>query len=1324
MGEIDELMAALAEFNETLAFQGSIAGADSAWRGYELQTLYICSRIVGDASGDATYFPESAEDLLILGGNDGQKRIELVQVKAQDRPLTLSDIAPKQRNTSYGKDDALLGHTKFFLDRGFDMDVRVVVFGELGEELAGFSSGESRSEATVLEKIRSMYGGGIARFAREHMSFEALDEAGIRDLLLRYVGSRPEVSACPQVLLHHLTTRVRDCSRLRQYLSMQGINEDIVALGTSLAGLTGLSRQYGNTVLPLSQMLTNDASVDITDEYRAGINARPEHIVANLDVKRPRWMSELDVALEGEKVVVVRGASGQGKSTLCYRYLYDRVEVGDCHVITGIDSVETARDVCSFIVALCNARHDSVQYAYLDGARDDGWAWLAEQVYARADANIRLLVSIREEDYGRSDLSPKRFRWREVALTLEEEEAREIYDAYDSPRYPSFEESWASFGESGPLMEYTYSLGTGSTLRGMLSEQVGRLIREKDDDWIYALYLASLAGAEGSVCSIPSLGRTSGCRSMAGFVRAVDREHLLRRDGAGFVGPLHPYRSSIIADLLRDYCFRSMDEVAAGLVECAETGCGTMLVNLHARHGWRPSNVGRLTESVDGSWGKFSELLKFALWSDARDTYEECADLRRDLSGYNVSSWLLFALGGGITKAFDARGSDTLLSLATDEHWHEVLESLIERAGSYRIEYASTRAVLAAVDLSRYSVPSNSRDLTSAGFCLVQFVTCGIVDNSVSAAAQRLSDAFSPVGLPLSSALDFALGVQLCGSSLSQDAYVCLERAIDKADSVLWRDTSGSSIDLLQAPQGGKDNLNDELMAAILDYRRLYPCKESYCGSQIGVDVFVPSERMPPVQKHIPAKNLPIRWLNVADLMFYAMCEYDDSLDDWATTIQVVENSISLLERVVVGLTRWLDKGFEKGLLAQPHRTLSADILKLAKREDKSWTLVDVPKSDRDPHGFKRLSSPVDRRATRVADEEPVGLGGRRTNPLHGVSKLLNTAEPFGQRCCDLILSLRKGDSHGAEHAARSAVFLLKTIVETLDDCGSELPCLLERHVIGERIEQEILILCGVLSRLAELGIKPRHSVAYESKLRARCLKKAPSMVAERASRLPGMDSEVEGDGELTLAIDLGSPEISSIESAIARVVRGFCKEFDDTNHLTEFFLFPHYCSRVTIDLLNGGAYFASVGLTGHQLVSIASDGDCDRVLYVPVDASDRSERYRMSPELGAIRWAMGIRQLMLYAASVNRSLTCKGGDTSNLDAETYAIWAEGLVSSLVDVFGKLSESCQQIPSKPQSLSSAIESLAASVRLVPSSSDVSAHVLSIDVVLSELMSLV
>lgn len=77
-------------------FHKSDIGAQSAWKGFSSQTLYIASRLISDESGHE-YYPEDVEDLVVKKNG---AVVEAVQVKNISTDLTLSSLAATKTSRS------------------------------------------------------------------------------------------------------------------------------------------------------------------------------------------------------------------------------------------------------------------------------------------------------------------------------------------------------------------------------------------------------------------------------------------------------------------------------------------------------------------------------------------------------------------------------------------------------------------------------------------------------------------------------------------------------------------------------------------------------------------------------------------------------------------------------------------------------------------------------------------------------------------------------------------------------------------------------------------------------------------------------------------------------------------------------------------------------------------------------------------------------------------------------------------------------------------------------------------------------------------------
>ena len=356
----------------------------------------------------------------------------------------------------------------------------------------------------------------------------------------------------------------------------------------------------------------------------------------------------IERAFHQSNVVLVRGASGQGKSTACYRYLYGKGLFWAFEVSGSIDEKD-ALDIAACLRGLSKEKEGPV-HAYIDGAVGRGWPLLAREI-RKSVPNVCLLVSIREEDLNASLSGEWEIGCASVRVGLTEQDARELFEFFvpDVP-FPSFDESWRSFGGNGPLMEYVFSLTQGSSLRSMLRGQVQSVASEASDNQMLCLYLASVLGAEGVSSSVRSLKEATRCDGLARFLSRINEEHLVRLSGAGQLAPLHPFRSMIIAELLEDIiAMPSEPELFRLLLRCGEGPVGRVLASRFGQPGRALEDVDAVAASVD-SWQSASEVLKYALWADSRAVFEESRALRDRCEACSITASLAFMLGGGLVE--------------------------------------------------------------------------------------------------------------------------------------------------------------------------------------------------------------------------------------------------------------------------------------------------------------------------------------------------------------------------------------------------------------------------------------------------------------------------------------------------------------------------------------------------------------------------------------------------------------------------------------------------------------------------------------------------
>lgn len=273
----------------------------------------------------------------------------------------------------------------------------------------------------------------------------------------------------------------------------------------------------------------SDSLEILNKEYLESVNALPQHIRFNLDVERSFWLNEIENAFDNHKIIIIRGAAGQGKSSLAYRFLLNSYSESDVICVERIVSEEQAVDILSALSGIAKNRTTSV-IAYLDVAPyDTHWLWLCEKLYTHG-TDIRLLITIREEDFRRTVIDYSKVSCAEIELVFGREEASELFQIYTDHDFLSFDDAWRSFGETGPLMEFTYMLNQSETLRKRLSSQIKRITQNESDSeaWLQALSIISYAGKGNIRIDITKLFSTINCSNKRKMLDTFEKEYFLR----------------------------------------------------------------------------------------------------------------------------------------------------------------------------------------------------------------------------------------------------------------------------------------------------------------------------------------------------------------------------------------------------------------------------------------------------------------------------------------------------------------------------------------------------------------------------------------------------------------------------------------------------------------------------------------------------------------------------------------------------------------------------------------------------------------------------
>ena len=219
-----------------------------------------------------------------------------------------------------------------------------------------------------------------------------------------------------------------------------------------------------------------------TSDFFEGKDTRPGQIAAGVDVRREQWLNKIDKAIHSAGTCILKSSSGQGKSTLMYRYACDYWREEDTLILKAAESVEQAESIKNYLQF-----RSSLGIPLLLLIDDAGWQTKQWSVIAQecAALGIRVLVTVRHEDWYR--FSQKSLtNWEVLEPSLALDEAKEIFNTFKANNrihqdVLSAEWAYEKIGEPHLLMEYTYLLTYGEMLEDRLRDQIQQFRAQNED---------------------------------------------------------------------------------------------------------------------------------------------------------------------------------------------------------------------------------------------------------------------------------------------------------------------------------------------------------------------------------------------------------------------------------------------------------------------------------------------------------------------------------------------------------------------------------------------------------------------------------------------------------------------------------------------------------------------------------------------------------------------------------------------------------------------------------------------------------------------------
>lgn len=879
-------------------------GAESAFRGFRSQTLYIVKRIMAGCGQDIVFQPEGQEDLAVYDENG--TLFEVVQVKNLNCNLTLSDLNPQ-------REDSFLRRSLRLFASGKYPKLSLVSFGVAGPELVNaINMPNSDHKRNIISKLQSYgYKDAEIEILFQHLCIEEIIEEDCIKVVMDYlmeshVGADPYVAF--DLLMHWVSVLSENKGKVTQNDFIQKLDNICRYLSERLA----FHREHYTTICPvrLSDSISNMEYLE--EEFYIGVPARYEHIVAGLDVIRKEKLSEVKLKFESFNIVIIHGASGQGKSTLAYRFLHEYCPETLTYQIKHVSDRQHALTIIRALHGIAKATKQTL-WLYLDVSPGNS-AWTELIAETTQYSSFKVLLTVREEDWNKASIIGANLLYSTTELKFDRIEAEEIYQRlsqYKSCGFLNFEEVWLKFGGNGPLLEFTYLLSQGQTLRERLKGQINSIINEAeclhDLGRVDLLRIVSLAGSYGAKINARKLVQILNLNDALRTIKVFEREYLLKTSADGsYIEGLHPIRSQILVDILYDSTICPISNMVSQCLYVINEHDFEVYL-LHYFYSNEPEEAIKFLENHNiQSWTGLLGVLRSLLWLGINKYVSTHRALINEIYQNYGSSWFLIFLGN-ISDTMEDDFFNVIKSLDyidqtkidDTEKYKEVLKdkSIVYKDVSDWLEKASLP--------TRF--PDNDEELSCFGQCLFW---CGYLKidkmfqfNDFDIA--RMCESFS-----IEAIADVVVGLFSIHRTDIIDKYrpVVIKR-IQSEENIPLIENDGAKItfhhiiDLIDI-QDGANFAYKQTMSKINLFRRIYPDRKTIACQGYGHKII---ENLPDYDdtfKEIPIERLPLIWLIRLNTLFIGLVDWPYRPNTWESYVQL---SISNRKNILVLFSQMLN---------------------------------------------------------------------------------------------------------------------------------------------------------------------------------------------------------------------------------------------------------------------------------------------------------------------------------------------------------------------------------------------------------------------------------
>jgi len=645
--------------------------AIAALKGYRTQFLYSLYYILMNLNEDLIFRLEGEEDLDVLDSNG--ILLYAIQLKNLQNTITLSDILSNNK-TSF---------IKRFLDKYSSATPILVSYGDISKELKAWKGQKdtiTQKENATLKKYKISEDDW--KRVKNKTEFIEINEVTIADEVEKKIKNTfPQVDPIPTI--GFLLNWIQYIAEKQQPITTKDFFNKIEDFAKYITERIAIHNLYGLILKPLHKSSTEHINQQLLErEFYNATVTKYEHILLGLDVNRDNQLKKIDEDLKDNNVIILKGASGQGKTTLLYGYVHQYINDWLTFELNIQQDPITTQKSIQAIASI--SKKLAIPTVFVINVNPNTTEWLKiikESVHFR---HIKFLVAIRNEDWYRASAIGIEFEHKEIELFLSKDEAEIIYSRLNEQKkvnhFTDFGEAWIQLGNNSPLLEFVYSITQGDSLRNKLKQQVQQILKEGDsinNAQIEFLRIVSLADSLGAKIDVSKLDSNNDYQFI---IEKLENEYLIKKStDRKFIQGLHIVRSKKLIEILFDeFVNRKEDYGYKCIPLLAEEDLYLFLVQLFYLEIFRPDQfVCDLNTKISvNNWTVCASILKAFIWTGTREYVDNNRKAIDDCRAIFGGAWTMF-LDFMFGSNYDGNGMLELLKV--DDDRRKKLEELNER---------------------------------------------------------------------------------------------------------------------------------------------------------------------------------------------------------------------------------------------------------------------------------------------------------------------------------------------------------------------------------------------------------------------------------------------------------------------------------------------------------------------------------------------------------------------------------------------------------------------------------------------------------------------